>query len=60
MWVGITHAVLDRYTLNGTAEGIGHERRYADSFFEANGIYMDADTRYGSSPFMTLTGCPRR
>jgi hypothetical protein len=60
MWVGITHAVLDRYTLNGTAEGIGHERRYADTFFEANGIYMDADTRYGSSPFMTLIGCPRK
>jgi hypothetical protein len=60
MWVGTTHAVLDRYSLNGTLEGIGHERRYADAFFEMSGIYVDADTRYGSGPFMTLTSCPRK
>ncbi len=60
MWVGTTHAILDRYSLNGTAEGIGHERRYADASLEINGIYADADTRYGSAPLMTLTVCRRK
>lgn len=57
MWTGTVLVTLDISTLNGTAEGIGHDRNYSDQPFVSGGIFIDSDTEY-STGSLTFISCP--
>lgn len=58
MWTDINHVILDKNTLNGTYDAIGHDYANYDTPFDSGGgIYIDSDTQY-SSGVLTYIKCP--